>query len=63
MDKIEEAKYYAKLGNSKQPRVEVTKQTNKCISCGKFYRYPVYPYKPRDLVCFTCENRMAIGLL
>ena len=35
---------------------EHDRKTNRCESCGKYYRMPTFIYPPRDKICFTCES-------
>lgn len=43
--------------------VDMEKRSNKCLLCGKYYKYPAYVYEPRDVICFTCENKVTIGII
>lgn len=39
------------------PEVQVDGDSNKCLLCEKWYRYPsVAVFKPRHMICFSCET-------
>lgn len=38
--------------------VEVEKTTGSCKICQRDYRYPATVFKPRDLICNTCEAQI-----
>lgn len=42
--------------------VNVNKSTNVCKKCGKRYGFPSYIFKPRDLICATCESEIRIKI-
>lgn len=43
--------------------IKVSKKGRVCAFCGKYYKFPTFIFKPRDIICATCENKISIKLL
>lgn len=61
-----QAKYILKhcaIPIEKREDMERPQKTHRrCILCDRYYRFPIYPCKPRDIICATCERNIIIHI-